>query len=482
MFDRATATAAHEAGEFFARSTAPRQVWARRAGAAEPHEAFYLPPDGVTAEIRKLCADRKLLCPVAGCPAPEFIARGGQERRHHFAHHPGAGVGHQDREVWLREATAMLAAWANSHTGITAVEDDNTVSATSARSGVTVIMRVIYDDGFDPTADCEQANRQVVVGHTRRLLLPRAECTHAPNAWWCGEPRLVGQLIGAQGHAVAVNPEQRRVATLASAAIACRAGLIPDSAAHSSHPVIALVHELEECRLSEKGIVTPVQERLDACVAEAKREELEREEQLKRLLARPRSWQQAETPTRPAWPRELPSEPRNPHAPEPVRVAEHNTQRSRRLNIAAPRPPRPGETYPDHVERNSPPSPYDYPLRARDMPERPPDRWDELADDVSQIFNGRLPAFLTGDIEPERDEPGAPDVWRAALYRIFIVRRRGESISERQVIGALIWHQWYAERRWNAAACARAARSFLSRLGELGMIVPADGGSRWRVV
>lgn len=487
MFDRLTATAAHEAGDFFANAGAPSQVWARWANSVGQRDPFYLAPGGVTPEVRKLCATGQLLCPVAGCPAPEFVARGGPERRHHFAHYPGAGVTHQDRQIWLREAIAMLAVWVGVHPGITGAEDGDTVSATSNRSGVTVTMRVVYDNGFDPAADLMQATRQVLVGHARRLLLPRQECADVQDAWWCGRPRLVGQLLDQQGHVIAVNPEQRRVATLVDAATARQAGVLPPGAA-GGYPVVALVRELAQCRLTERGLMTPVRARLDAYRSGL--EKAERERRRRRGPGRRvplSSWERnAAHPgtypfRRPNTGRSCEDSPVS--TPDDVAgtsrvqrpidrdgTAEHTPAHALPLEEADPR----------QISR-VPPGGHDWPPRARGIDECVPGRWEPLAADVRQSFGGRLPAFLSEPFEQPTEGPRSPDLWRPALYRIFIVQRAGESFFERQVVGALVWHQWFTEDRWSAGACAQATRRFLARLKALGMITTGHAEGEWQV-
>jgi hypothetical protein len=227
---------------FFATAGDARQVWARRRD-QQPPGVFFLPEGGVTDEIRRQCAAGELVCPMADCPDPRFIARGGDIRRHHFAHHV-AHVKHATAAVWRTEAMTMLADWAAHYrrADVDAEDRDGVarVRVRSQRSGRRVELRVTYDRRYEPSLeDLAESSTQLLVGHTRGLLLPREPCQARSDAWWCGEGRLVGEIVYRAGWAVAVNPEQRLVATLVGSYLARDAGLI-DRRAYSAYPLLSL--------------------------------------------------------------------------------------------------------------------------------------------------------------------------------------------------------------------------------------------------
>jgi hypothetical protein len=56
-------------------------VWARRGDGT----LFYLNHGAVDDDVLAAAHAGQLICPYPGCPDPRFIARGGSERRHHFA-------------------------------------------------------------------------------------------------------------------------------------------------------------------------------------------------------------------------------------------------------------------------------------------------------------------------------------------------------------------------------------------------------------
>ncbi len=264
MFQKATATIDARHRDFFAAAGDARQLWARRRD-QQPPGVFFLPEGGVTDEIRRRCAAGELVCPMADCPDPRFIARGGDIRRHHFAHHV-AHVKHATAAVWRTEAMTMLADWAGHYRGADVDAEDRDglarVRVRSRRSGRRVELRVTYDRRYQPSLeDLAESSAQLLVGHTRGLLLPREPCQARSDAWWCGEGRLVGEIVYRAGWAVAVNPEQRLVATLVGSYLARDAGLI-DRRAYSAYPLLCIVCELDACRLSERGVLTPTAERL----------------------------------------------------------------------------------------------------------------------------------------------------------------------------------------------------------------------------
>jgi hypothetical protein len=264
VFEQATATIDARHRDFFAAAGDARQVWARRPN-QQPPAVFFLPEAGVTDEIRRQCAAGELVCPMDGCPDPRFIARGGELRRHHFAHHV-AHVKHATAAVWRTEAMTMLADWTGHYRGADVQAEDRDglarVRVRSRRSGRRVELQVTYDRRYEPPLKhLAESTTQLLVGHTRGLLLPRQACQARSDAWWCGEGRLVGELADRDGWALAVNPDQRLVATVIDSYIAGDAGLI-DPRAYSAYPVLCIVCELDACRLSERGVVTPTVERL----------------------------------------------------------------------------------------------------------------------------------------------------------------------------------------------------------------------------
>jgi hypothetical protein len=253
VFEQATATVDACHRECFAAAGEARQVWARVPSQRLP-AVFFLTEGGVSEEIRRRCTAGELVCPMADFPDPRFIARGGDVRRHHFAHRV-AHVKHATAAVWRTEAMTMLADWAGHYraAGVETEDRDGLarVRVRSQRSGRQVELRVTYDRRYDPPLEeLAGSSRQLLVGHTRGLLLPRQACRERADAWWCGEGRLVGELTYRDGWALAVNPEQRLVATLVSSYAARAAGLL------------CIVCALDACRLSEHGPLTPAAQRL----------------------------------------------------------------------------------------------------------------------------------------------------------------------------------------------------------------------------
>jgi hypothetical protein len=280
MFEQGTGTADAQHRGFFARSGDVRQVWARDV----PHNAiFYLPDGGVNEEIRTRCEAGELRCPLQRCPDSRLIARGGEQRRHHFAHRV-AHTRHVATAIWRREAAEMLAAWASRLRGAdVSIAERETVAdvlVRSQRSGREVTLRVTYDRRFDvPLDEILRPERQVVLGHTRGLLLPRKPHARVPGAWWCGEPRLASDIVLVRGFAVAVNPEEQLIGTVVASRLAAEARLIPEQRAFA-YRAVCLVAPLSACRLDADGIHTPFS---DAAAAARKREQ----EQVVRASPRP---------------------------------------------------------------------------------------------------------------------------------------------------------------------------------------------------
>lgn len=266
MFRQGTGTIDARHRGFFAEAGDARQVWARRDGGGKA-DVFFLPEGGVNDEVRRDCSEGRLVCPMADSPDPRFIARGGTVRRHHFAHRV-AHVKHAAAAVWRHETMGMLADWATRYRGAQVDAHDGDRAATvrirSERTGHEVELQVTYDRRFEaPLEQLRDPSRQLLVGHTRGLLLPREPCRELPDAWWCGTSRLVAELLVESGWALAVNPEQRLVATVLDGYVALRAGLLPRST-RIPHPLLCLVCALDSCALTEHGLTTPTAEHLIA--------------------------------------------------------------------------------------------------------------------------------------------------------------------------------------------------------------------------
>ena len=70
---------------------------------------------------------------------------------------------------------------------------DPAVSIRSPRSGRVVRLSVTYDRRYRPPVP--GPGEQALVGHSRALLLPRQAAQGAPSGWWCGEGRLVSDIV-----------------------------------------------------------------------------------------------------------------------------------------------------------------------------------------------------------------------------------------------------------------------------------------------
>jgi Competence protein CoiA-like family len=73
----------------FAGGQDTRQLYARDVRLPDEAALVYL-PEGEADAFRQDCRAGHLVCPLPDCPDRRYIARGGS-RRHHFAHHGGAG-------------------------------------------------------------------------------------------------------------------------------------------------------------------------------------------------------------------------------------------------------------------------------------------------------------------------------------------------------------------------------------------------------
>jgi hypothetical protein len=281
MFEQATATADSGHRAFFDRSGEVRQVWARQADGT----LFYLADGAVDDDVRAAAHAGRLTCPYPECPDPRFIAKGGRERRHHFAHQV-AGQEHRTSAAWRHQALLMLAEWSGRRYPDLKVdlddrEEGESLRLRSPRTGRVVRLTVTYDRRYQPPVP--SPGEQLLLGHTRGLLLPRSEADGAPGRWWCGEGRLVGDLIAEHGWALAVNPQERLVATAAEAYLAREAGLIRDS---PGEPLLCTVDELEHARLDANGLHTPAGDALDKALARRRAAEAERERRMIEAEAR----------------------------------------------------------------------------------------------------------------------------------------------------------------------------------------------------
>jgi hypothetical protein len=288
MFDHPTATADQRHRAFFDRSGEVRQVWARQADGA----LFYLADGGVTDHVRAAARSGQLTCPYPGCPDPRFIAKGGTERRHHFAHQV-AGQEHRTTAAWRHQALLMLAEWSGRHypeleVDIDDREEGESLRLRSPRSGKVVRVTVTYDRRYElPTP---RRGEQLLLGHSRALLLPRREVPGAPGRWWCGEGRLVGDLLAERGWALAVNPQERLVATIADAGLGREAGLVQG---RSGAMLLCVVDTLEEARLDADGLHTRAGDALEKALDRRRAAEAELARRLKEAEARARDRERA---------------------------------------------------------------------------------------------------------------------------------------------------------------------------------------------
>ena len=251
MFEQATATYDKRHRGFFTTSDEPRQVWAFDSTRGQ---IVYLPDNAVNDSVRDACRHGRLRCPIANCADPRLIAKGGAERRHHFAHKV-AHTRHDSAAVYRTEAIAMIGAWARRYRGAQiSHRHDGTlgiVTIRSAATGNSSELAITYDPRHEPTPT---ARRQLLIGHTRALLLPRDEHPQLPGAWLCGDPQLVRRLIAEHGAALAINPERQLVATVLSTRTAARIGLTPAST--TEHPTICVTCHIDDCRLLADGTMS----------------------------------------------------------------------------------------------------------------------------------------------------------------------------------------------------------------------------------
>jgi Competence protein CoiA-like family len=83
-----------------------RQLFARDARLPADAPLVFMPEGGADS-VRQDCRDGYLVCPVPDRPNPRYIARGGS-RRHHFAHHGGAG-GHAPERYFHQVGKRLVA-------------------------------------------------------------------------------------------------------------------------------------------------------------------------------------------------------------------------------------------------------------------------------------------------------------------------------------------------------------------------------------
>jgi hypothetical protein len=125
--------------EFFAGHGDARQVWAR---ARHSGRIVFL-PDGEADRFRAACNAGQWLCPIPGCDAPAFRARGAEIRRHDFAHRE-ATASHTPQEVWRVEALAAVRDWLAGRWPRLPVTStgENALELTSPRTGRRVVFAV----------------------------------------------------------------------------------------------------------------------------------------------------------------------------------------------------------------------------------------------------------------------------------------------------------------------------------------------------
>jgi hypothetical protein len=258
MFDHATAVADRRHRAFFDRAGEVRQVWAQRTDGT----SFYLADGGVDDQVRADAHAGELSCPYPGCPDRRFIAKGGSERRHHFAHHV-AGQDHRRSPAWRHQALLMLADWSHRRYPHLEVElddreDNESLRLRSPRTDRLVRLTVTYDRRYQLPAPVPGA--QLLVGHSRALLLPRKEAEGPPGLWWCGEGRLVGDLVARRGWALAINPQERLIATVTTEDLGRAATSVQDGAGGL---LLCVVAELDDARLDGDGLHTAVSDAVD---------------------------------------------------------------------------------------------------------------------------------------------------------------------------------------------------------------------------
>jgi hypothetical protein len=258
MFDHATAVADRRHRAFFDRAGEVRQVWAQRTDGT----SFYLADGGVDDEVRADAHAGELSCPYPGCPDRRFIAKGGVERRHHFAHHV-AGQDHRRSPAWRHQALLMLADWSQRRYPHLEVElddreDNDSLRLYSPRADRLVRLTVTYDRRYQLSAAAPGA--QILVGHSRALLLPRKEVEGPPGHCWCGEGRLVGDLVARRGWALAINPQERLIATVTTEDLGRAATGVQGRA---DGLLLCVVAELDDARLDGDGLHTAVSDAVD---------------------------------------------------------------------------------------------------------------------------------------------------------------------------------------------------------------------------
>ena len=135
-------------------------------------------------------------------------------------------------------------------------EEGESLRLRSPRSGRVVRLSVTYDRRYQPPPLA--SGEQLLLGHSRALLLPRREAHAPPGRWWCSEGRLVGDLLAERGWALAVNPQERLVATVAEADLAREAGLIQEPLAR---PAAVRRRPARACSPGRRGGSHPGQRR-----------------------------------------------------------------------------------------------------------------------------------------------------------------------------------------------------------------------------
>lgn len=184
----------------------------------------------------------------------------------------------------------------------------------SPRSGGVLRLTVTYDRRYQAPPSAPGA--QLLVGSSHALLLPRGEAP-PPRSWWCGESRLVGDIVAHDGWAIAINPQERLIATITTCDLARSAKLLT---ARPKDKLLCFVDSLEHARLDGEGMHTPVSEAIDEEMA---REQAREDELLRRWKEedRTRTLREAETQRAAPGPERPPSS--HAFAPMPTHELTH---------------------------------------------------------------------------------------------------------------------------------------------------------------
>jgi len=231
-------------------------VWARE---RDSGRLIFLAP-GDADRFRAACDAGELLCPIPGCEAPAFRARGAEIRRHHFAHRE-AKASHQPHEVWRVEALAALGGWLAERwpdLPVTPVGDD-ALELASPRTGRRVVLAVsarrVTLDGWHARrreAHARGVAWQLLLAPTPgvlRVVDELADGIYATRLWGA-----VADIVLQTGAAVALNPQARLVGTITSTHLAHAATLARGDGRGDGR---LIVEALAACQLTLDGVVPP---------------------------------------------------------------------------------------------------------------------------------------------------------------------------------------------------------------------------------